>query len=117
MLCLAAQVSQSVVVLALYFVSKLQAKHSIEPRAGSEYKLTIVSYVSTSPSQMTKLTTLACTQASLMLANKILDDHTYTNKTWSEVSGLPLDVLNGAEVEFLQGLEFDLHVSHTAYKA
>lgn len=52
-----------------------------------------------------------------MLANKILDDHTYTNKTWSEVSGLPLGVLNGAEVEFLQGLEFDLHVSHTAYLA
>jgi len=38
-----AQVSQSVVVLALYFVSKLQTKHSIEPRTGSEYKLTIVS--------------------------------------------------------------------------
>ncbi|KAK9900251.1 hypothetical protein P389DRAFT_207787 [Cystobasidium minutum MCA 4210] len=90
------QVSQSVVVLALYFVSKLQTRHSIEPRPGSEYKLAI---------------------ASLMLANKILDDHTYTNKTWSEVSGLPLDVLNGAEVEFLQGLDFDLHVSHTAYKA
>lgn len=52
-----------------------------------------------------------------MLANKILDDHTYTNKTWSEVSGLPLNVLNGAEEEFLQGLEFDLHVSHTAYLA
>lgn len=52
-----------------------------------------------------------------MLANKILDDHTYTNKTWSDVSGLPLVMLNDAEMEFLKGMDFDLHVSQTAYNA
>lgn len=108
-------------MLGLYFVSKLQNKHSIEPRQGSEYKLTIVCSFLLSPylkqTHSDLILSVVYLQACLMLANKILDDHTYTNKTWSEVSGLPLDVLNGAEVEFLQGLEFDLHVSHTAYKA
>lgn len=52
-----------------------------------------------------------------MLANKILDDHTYTNKTWSDVSGLPLTALNEGEMEFLQGLDFSLYVSQTTFSA
>lgn len=52
-----------------------------------------------------------------MLANKTLDDHTYTNKTWSDVTGLSLPALNEGEIEFLQGLEFNLFVSHTAFAA
>ena len=56
-------------------------------------------------------------KTALMLANKILDDHTYTNKTWSEVSGLPVQALNEAEMEFLEGLDFSLHVSQTTFAA
>ena len=56
-------------------------------------------------------------QTALMLANKILDDHTYTNKTWSDVSGLPLTALNEGEMEFLQGLDFSLYVSQTTFSA
>ena len=51
-----------------------------------------------------------------MLANKILDDHTYTNKTWSEVAGLPLSVLNQSEREFLQGLDYNLYVDKKNYE-
>ena len=40
---LTAQVSQSVVVLSLLFIWKLQKQHFIEPKVGSEYKLTVVS--------------------------------------------------------------------------
>lgn len=123
--CSPAQVSQSVVVLALYFISKLQGKHLIVANAGSEYKLTIVSRTFLpffcSPFltnlNLNAICYLTTEQASLMLANKILDDHTYTNKTWSDVSGLPLVMLNDAEMEFLKGMDFDLHVSQTAYNA
>lgn len=52
-----------------------------------------------------------------MLANKILDDHTYTNRTWSDVSGLPLASLTAGEMEFLAGLNFNLHVSQTMYNS
>lgn len=66
---------------------------------------------------MTLVSSLVYPQTALMLANKILDDHTYTNKTWSEVSGLPLQALNEGEIEFLQGLDFSLYVSQTTYNA
>lgn len=36
---------------------------------------------------------------SLMLANKTLDDNTYTNATWSSISGLPLVEINSMERE------------------
>lgn len=45
LLTLLAQVSQSVVVLALLFIWKLQGKHAIDAKPGSEYKLTVVSSI------------------------------------------------------------------------
>ncbi|KAI6137202.1 hypothetical protein F5141DRAFT_1193542 [Pisolithus sp. B1] len=41
--------------------------------------------------------------AALMMANKFLDDNTYTNKTWSEVSGIDLSEIHKMEREFLTG--------------
>jgi hypothetical protein len=52
-----------------------------------------------------------------MLANKVLDDHTYTNRTWADVTNMPLRDLNDSEKEFLQGLDFSLYVSRTAFSA
>jgi hypothetical protein len=43
--------------------------------------------------------------------------NTYTNKTWSEVSGVPLAYLNAAEKECLQGLEYDLYVNKEEYES
>ncbi|KAJ3113946.1 hypothetical protein HK100_001840 [Physocladia obscura] len=40
----------------------------------------------------------------LMLANKILDDHTFTNRTWSDVSKIPLEDLNTYEIRYLNFL-------------
>lgn len=109
------------VVLALLFIWKLQSKHAIEPLQGSEFRLTIVStaqpvYHALRASVAEDRSRLF-PQTALMLANKIIDDHTYTNKTWSEVSGLPVQALNEGEMEFLQGLDFSLHVSHTTFAA
>src|SRR5688572_2490742 len=52
---------------------------------------------------------------SLILANKILDDHSYTNKTWSQVTTIPLLELNQAEQEFLRNCGYELYVSNMEY--
>ena len=52
-----------------------------------------------------------------MMANKFVDDNTYTNKTWSEVSGISLAEINRMEREFLLGVDFDLYVSKPTYES
>lgn len=51
----------------------------------------------------------------LMLANKFLDDNTYTNKTWSEVTNIPVSEINTMEMEFLSSLDYELYVSERQY--
>ncbi|EGG12943.1 uncharacterized protein MELLADRAFT_87181 [Melampsora larici-populina 98AG31] len=92
----AAQLSHSVVLLALFYIHRLKCLNPIKPNPKSEYRIGVVS---------------------LMLANKMLDDHTYTAKTWSDVSRLPLASLNDGEIEFLQGLNFELHVNIRDFSA
>ncbi|KAH9819289.1 hypothetical protein DFH28DRAFT_70964 [Melampsora americana] len=90
------QLSHSVVLLALFYIHRLKCLNPIKPNPKSEYRIGVVS---------------------LMLANKMLDDHTYTAKTWSDVSRLPLASLNDGEIEFLQGLNFELHVNIRDFSA
>ncbi|GAA5882863.1 hypothetical protein JCM3774_006318 [Rhodotorula dairenensis] len=90
------QVSVSVVLLALLLVSRLKQQNAIDGAPGSEYRLAVTG---------------------LMLANKILDDQTYTAQTWSQVSSLELKPLVAGEVEFLRGLDYSLHVSEDDYNA
>lgn len=54
--------------------------------------------------QNIKVLTLLC------LANKFLDDNTFTNKTWSDVSGMNVYDLNVMEAEFLEALDYNLFV-------
>ncbi|KAI8339577.1 cyclin-domain-containing protein, partial [Chlamydoabsidia padenii] len=81
------QISSGCVLLALYYLDQLK---SIYP---------------TLPNSELRLFTIA-----LILANKYLDDNTFTNKTWSEVSGIPLRELNWMEMEYLDALDYSLHV-------
>ena len=73
--------------------------------------------------------------AGLMMANKFLDEwvpscsrafshskcnvcsNTYTNKTWSEVSGIDLAQINRIEREFLMGIDFGLYVDKPTYES
>ena len=41
----------------------------------------------------------------------------YTNKTWSEVSGIELGEVNRMEREFLLGLDFDFYVNKLTYES
>lgn len=91
----ATQLQESAVYLSLKYIAiLLQSNPTIEGAEGSEYRLFIVA---------------------LMLANKFLDDNTFTNKTWSEVSGMKVHDLNIMESEFLEALDYNLFVREHEY--
>ncbi|PFH46486.1 hypothetical protein AMATHDRAFT_51008 [Amanita thiersii Skay4041] len=91
------QVSQSVIVLSLHYIFRLREKNRFTPaQPGSEFRIAV---------------------AGLMMANKFLDDNTYTNKTWSEVSGIELPEINKMEREFLLGVDFNLYVDKPTYES
>ncbi|KAI9487530.1 MAG: cyclin-domain-containing protein, partial [Benjaminiella poitrasii] len=92
----ATQLSESVILLSLKYIAMLlQNNPNIQGADGSEYRLFTVA---------------------LMLANKFLDDNTFTNKTWSEVSGMKVTDLNIMELEFLDVLKFKLSVHKEEYE-
>lgn len=85
------QVAQNVIILALLFVYRLKKQNpSVKGKPGSEYRLLTVA---------------------LMLGNKFLDDNTYTNKTWAEVSGISVAEVHIMEVEFLSNMKYNLFTS------
>ncbi|KAG8220195.1 cyclin-domain-containing protein [Butyriboletus roseoflavus] len=91
------QVSQSVIVLSLHYIWRLKERNRFTSGLpGSEFRIAV---------------------AALMMANKFLDDNTYTNKTWSEVSGIDLSEINRMEREFLMGVDFALYVSGKKYES
>ena len=90
------QVSQSVIVLSLHYIWRFKRLMAVVGPAGSEYRIAVVG---------------------LMMANKFLDDNTYTNKTWAEVSGIPLADVNHTEAEFLRGIAHNLYVDNATYVA
>ncbi|OCK85667.1 hypothetical protein K432DRAFT_413154 [Lepidopterella palustris CBS 459.81] len=85
------QVAQNVILLALLFIYRLKKINpSVKGKPGSEYRLLTVA---------------------LMLGNKFLDDNTYTNKTWAEVSGISVQEVHIMEVEFLSNMRYSLFTS------
>jgi len=53
---------------------------------------------------------------SLVLANKFLDDNTFTNTSWSDISGISRQEINVSERDWLKKLRYDLHVNPTEQK-
>ncbi|GAB7357873.1 hypothetical protein MBLNU230_g0043t1 [Neophaeotheca triangularis] len=84
-------VAQNVVLLALLFIYRLKKLNvGVRGKEGSEFRLLTVA---------------------LMLGNKFLDDNTYTNKTWAEVSGINVGEVHIMEVEFLSNMKYCLFTS------
>lgn len=52
----------------------------------------------------------------LLLASKFLDDNTFQNKSWAEVTGIPVQELNTLEMEWLVEISWHLHVDPTGKK-
>lgn len=91
------QVTQNVILLALLFIYRLKRLNpGVKGKLGSEFRLLTVA---------------------LMLGNKFLDDNTYTNKTWADVSGISVPEIHIMEVEFLSNMRYTLYVSETEWKA
>ncbi|KAK4164034.1 hypothetical protein QBC43DRAFT_211707 [Cladorrhinum sp. PSN259] len=85
------QIARNVVLLALLYVYRLKKRlSSIRGGLGSEYRLLTVA---------------------MMLGNKFLDDNTYTNKTWADVTGLGVVDIHLMEVEFLSNVRYNLLAS------
>ncbi|KAI0880768.1 uncharacterized protein GGS22DRAFT_79952 [Annulohypoxylon maeteangense] len=85
------QVTQNVILLALLFVYRLKKVNpKVNGSPGSEYRLLTVA---------------------LMLGNKFLDDNTYTNNTWAEVSSISVKEIHIMEVEFLSNMRYGLLTS------
>ncbi|WFC93447.1 hypothetical protein MBRA1_000067 [Malassezia brasiliensis] len=79
------QVSKTVIAFSLLYIYRLKVRHpNLEGQLGSEYRLFLTS---------------------LVLANKFLDDHTYTNKTWSDVSRIPLKEITKMELQLWGGID------------
>lgn len=47
----------------------------------------------------------------------VLDDNTYTNKTWGEVSGISVQEIHIMEVEFLSNMRYTLYASEAEWAA
>ncbi|OAT10520.1 meiotically up-regulated 80 protein [Blastomyces gilchristii SLH14081] len=45
----------------------------------------------------------------LLLGSKFLDDNTFQNRSWAEVSNIPVAELNAMELEWLFGFEWNIH--------
>ena len=46
----------------------------------------------------------------LLLGSKFLDDNTFQNRSWSEVSNIPVSELNALELEWLLAIDWKMHV-------
>ena len=84
-------VSHALVLVALLYIYRLRLAYpTVQGKPGSEYRLFATS---------------------LILANKQLEDNTYTNKTWSTVLHMDLTEIYMMEKEFLISLGYKLYVS------
>mgnify|MGYP001809658765 CR=1 FL=1 len=53
---------------------------------------------------------------SLLLADKYSEDHPYTNKSWSSLSGLPIDDINTMERAFLAVMQHALYTREAEFR-
>ncbi|WFD31960.1 hypothetical protein MSPP1_003002 [Malassezia sp. CBS 17886] len=103
--------SPAALFLALYYVRQLRA--IVAEERGETRGDTALALLAEPPSTAPfKLLTLG-----LMMANKFLDDNTFLNKTWYEVTGIPLAELNRMESYFLCRIQFKLMVPLDAWSS
>ena len=83
----------STILLSLYYLS---SRISI---------LSMTGRYSTGSGQIYRMLTTA-----LLLGSKFLDDNTFQNRSWSEVSNIPVRELNVLEIEWLVATSWDMHI-------
>ncbi len=100
------QVTQNVILLALLFIYRLKTINpAVKGRSGSEYRLLTVALMLGNKCKCIP------NLPRFQLTNLVLDDNTYTNKTWAEVSGISVTEIHVMEVEFLSNMRYSLLAS------
>lgn len=107
------QVTPNVILLALLFIYRLKTLNpGVKGRAGSEYRLlTVALMLGNKCMFQTSYLGSAITDHAL-----VLDDNTYTNKTWAEVSGISVGEIHVMEVEFLSNMRYSLLASKEQWR-
>ncbi|KAF5387912.1 hypothetical protein D9615_000145 [Tricholomella constricta] len=117
-LLLSTLLQPSAVFLALWYIVRLPVYFSgapLGPECAKEARLRAVllgdpytglDKETVEASAPFRLIVLGC-----MLANKWLDDHTFSNKTWHNISNVPIQVLNKLESLTLDIFAYDLTIS------
>ncbi|KAG5440878.1 hypothetical protein PCK2_000033 [Pneumocystis canis] len=102
-------ISKNVIFLALLFIYRLKERNpTIRGKPGSEYRLLTIALI---------LGNKCMSVSVLCLINcLVLDDNTYTNKTWSEVTGIFVKEIHVMEAEFLVNINYSLLVSKTQWE-
>ncbi|OMH86062.1 G1/S-specific cyclin pas1 [Zancudomyces culisetae] len=89
------QTSISAILLALYYVRRFRISNPLaKPGKGSEAHVFLVA---------------------LIMSSKYLEDNTYTTKSWSDVTKIPLADLNTMQREFLNAIDHKLFVEPSVY--
>lgn len=85
----ATRLPSATILLSMFYLSNRMSMLSGQPRNDTDlYRLLTIS---------------------LVLGSKFLDDNTFINRSWSEVSGIQVAALNQLETEWLVAIEFKLH--------
>lgn len=85
----ATRLPSATIVLSMFYLSNRMPMLQDQPKTDS---------------QLYRLLTIA-----LVLGSKFLDDNTFINRSWSEVSGISVQDLNRLETEWLVAISFKLH--------
>lgn len=100
------QVSQNVILLALLFVYRLKMFNpAVRGKKGSEYRLMTIALM------LGNKCKFVLSPSRPVLIILVLDDNTYTNKTWADVSRISVQEIHVMEVEFLSNLRYNLYAS------
>ena len=110
------QVTQNVILLALLFIYRLKKLNpTVKGKAGSEFRLLTVALMLGNKCQFDLPHPTSVFD--LKLTRTVLDDNTYTNKTWAEVSGISVQEIHIMEVEFLSNMKYTLYASELEWHA
>ncbi|KAK9701201.1 hypothetical protein K7432_011817 [Basidiobolus ranarum] len=90
-------IPSTVVLVGMNYLYRLRNSSIFaeNPAFGSEYRVLVVA---------------------LLAASKYVEDQSYNNQSWSEVSGFDIDELNSMEREFLEELDWKLWISPEEYE-
>jgi hypothetical protein len=115
-LLLSTLLQPSAVLLAVWYIVRLPVRFgrvSLRPDAMKEVRFRLELGLgewqdsgSAEAQAPFRLVLLGC-----MLANKWLDDHTFSNKTWHTISGVPIQSLNSLESLALDIFSYDLSIA------